>query len=152
MAASRTSTRAWAITTMLLVGSFLALVLFVRNCLGQLPELQLPLTLLPPSDAVYAVFVVTGALLVVLAVVAWRQRGSVWHAASFALFIAGGASNWFDRVSDGRVVDFMNVGIGWLRTGIFNVADMAITTGVIVIILTGLRRAPPKSATSPERA
>jgi signal peptidase II len=29
-------------------------------------------------------------------------------------------------------VDFLNVGIGPLRTGIFNVADMAIMTGVIL--------------------
>jgi signal peptidase II len=72
-----------------------------------------------PSALRNAVFtVVTGALLLVLALFAWRQRqrGSAWHAAALALFIAGGASNWFDRVSAGRVVDFMNVGIGWLRT------------------------------------
>ncbi|HVJ28920.1 MAG TPA: signal peptidase II, partial [Gammaproteobacteria bacterium] len=62
-----------------------------------------------PSALRNAVFTfVTGTLLVVLTVFAWRQRGSAWHAAAFALFIAGGASNWFDRVSDGRVVDFMN--------------------------------------------
>ena len=83
--------------------------------------------------------VVTGALLLVLAVFAWRQRGSVWHAVAFALFIAGGVSNWFDRVSDGRVVDFMNVGIGWLRTGIFNVADVAIMLGAALFVLAELR-------------
>jgi signal peptidase II len=32
------------------------------------------------------------------------------------------------------VIDFMNVGIGALRTGIFNIADIAITFGVIWII------------------
>ena len=93
-----------------------------------------------PSALRNAVFtVVTGALLLVLAGFAWRQRGSVWHAAAFALFIAGGASNWFDRVSDGRVVDFMNLGIGWLRTGIFNVADVAIMLGLAVFVLAELR-------------
>ena len=93
-----------------------------------------------PSALRNAVFtVVTGALLLVLAVFAWRQRGSVWHAAAFALFIAGGASNWFDRVSDGHVVDFMNLGIGGLRTGIFNVADVAIMFGLAVFVLAELR-------------
>jgi signal peptidase II len=93
-----------------------------------------------PSALRHAVFtVVTGALLLVLTVIAWRQRGSVSHAAAFALFIAGGASNWFDRVSAGRVVDFMNVGIGWLRTGIFNVADVAIMLGIAVFVLAELR-------------
>ena len=77
----------------------------------------------------------------VLALFAWRQRqrASVWHAAALALFIAGGASNWFDRVSAGRVVDFMNVGIGWLRTGIFNVADVAIMLGAALFVLAELR-------------
>jgi signal peptidase II len=47
---------------------------------------------------------------------------------------AGGISNLIDRIAyDGRVVDFLNVGIGPLRTGIFNVADMAITFGAIIL-------------------
>lgn len=83
--------------------------------------------------------VVTGALLFILALLAWRQRGSVWHATALSLFIAGGLSNWFDRVSGGRVVDFMNVGIGWLRTGIFNVADVAIMLGAALFVLAELR-------------
>ncbi|RPI54782.1 MAG: hypothetical protein EHM55_09825 [Acidobacteria bacterium] len=35
-------------------------------------------------------------------------------------------SNWFDRVVRGGVFDFINVGIGSVRTGVFNVADVAI--------------------------
>lgn len=93
-----------------------------------------------PSALRSAVFtLVTGALLLVLALLAWRQRSNLRHAAAFSLFIAGGVSNWFDRVSDGRVVDFMNVGIGWLRTGIFNVADVAIMLGAALFVLAELR-------------
>src|SRR4030095_6814365 len=55
------------------------------------------------------------------------------------LVIAGGASNWIDRVVRGSVVDFMNVGIGPLRTGIFNVADVAIMVGVAIVALTAFR-------------
>ncbi|HVJ28955.1 MAG TPA: hypothetical protein VNA66_01490 [Gammaproteobacteria bacterium] len=33
----------------------------------------------------------------------------------------------------------MNVGVGWLRTGIFNVADVAIMLGVAVFVLAELR-------------
>ena len=55
----------------------------------------------------------------------------VW--ASVALVVGGGLSNLIDRVRyGGYVVDFLNVGIGSLRTGIFNVADMAIMLGVVV--------------------
>jgi signal peptidase II len=83
--------------------------------------------------------VATGAILLLLAVMAWRQRGSVWHAAAFSLFIAGGLSNWVDRVNHGHVVDFLNVGIGWLRTGIFNVADVAIMVAVALFVFAELR-------------
>ena len=105
---------------------------------------------MPPvlRNAVFTV--VTGALLLVLAVFAWRQRGSLWHAAAFALFIAGGASNWFDRVGDGRVVDFMNLGIGWLRTGIFNVADVAIMIGVAAFVFAEVRFRSAPSRRAPD--
>jgi signal peptidase II len=49
------------------------------------------------------------------------------------LLFAGGFSNLVDRVVHGRVVDFLNVGIGPVRTGIFNVADMAIMLGVALL-------------------
>lgn len=51
--------------------------------------------------------------------------------------IAGGSiGNLFDRVLNaGAVVDFMNVGIGQIRSGIFNVADVAILIGIFELIL-----------------
>ncbi len=53
-----------------------------------------------------------------------------------SLLLAGGIGNLIDRiVNDGRVVDFLNIGIGPLRSGIFNVADMAITAGFIWILV-----------------
>jgi len=67
-----------------------------------------------------------------------------------ALFVAGGASNLIDRVTYGMVIDFMNVGIGSLRTGIFNVADMAIMLGAGILLLEASRsgrHAPPSCTT-----
>ncbi len=58
--------------------------------------------------------------------------------ASLCLIISGGFSNLIDRFSHGFVVDFLNMGIGWLRTGIFNVADLAITTGITIMLLRGI--------------
>ena len=49
---------------------------------------------------------------------------------ALSMMLAGGGSNFFDRaVNNGAVIDFMNVGLGPLRTGVFNVADMAIMFG-----------------------
>jgi signal peptidase II len=81
-----------------------------------------------------AIFTVaTGAMLLVLIVLAIRRRLSGWPALGLALFVTGGISNWFDRISQGRVVDFINVGVGPLRTGVFNVADLAIMVGAVAI-------------------
>ena len=60
-----------------------------------------------------------------------------WVGLPFAgamLFIAGGASNLIDRILHGSVIDFMNVGVGSLRTGIFNVADIALMMGVVLML------------------
>ena len=48
----------------------------------------------------------------------------------------GGAGNLLDRVMhDGRVGDFLNVGFGALRTGIFNVADLCVMVGCLVLVI-----------------
>ena len=58
---------------------------------------------------------------------------------AFSLVAAGGIGNLIDRIfRQGRVVDFMNMGITVnqfpLRTGIFNVADVDIMAGLFLII------------------
>ena len=65
-----------------------------------------------------------------------------------SLVCAGGLSNLIDRIAyDGHVVDFLNVGIGPLRTGIFNVADMAITFGALLMLGESLRNSKSAEAT-----
>lgn len=60
-----------------------------------------------------------------------------WSICAASLVLAGGASNLIDRfIYDGYVLDFIQLGIGSLRTGVFNVADVAIMAGV-VMLLTG---------------
>lgn len=87
-----------------------------------------------------AVFGVSNAvLLVVVAVVAVRGRWPRMALLGVALFVAGGASNLLDRVAYGMVIDFMNVGVGPLRTGIFNVADVAIMLGAGILLREGYR-------------
>jgi signal peptidase II len=55
---------------------------------------------------------------------------------AYALVFAGGVGNLIDRLMyDGFVIDFINIGVGSLRTGIFNVADVAVTLGLLIIML-----------------
>lgn len=58
------------------------------------------------------------------------------HIFALSLILGGGISNMIDRVfNDGKVIDFMNMGIGSLRTGIFNIADVLIMVGMASILL-----------------
>jgi len=87
-----------------------------------------------------AVFAAGNAvLLAVLTALALRERWPRVALLGMALFVAGGASNLLDRITSGMVIDFMNVGVGPLRTGIFNVADMAIMLGAGLLLFEGFR-------------
>lgn len=62
------------------------------------------------------------------------KKVNAWTFFTFALVFAGGVGNLIDRVRINAVIDFLNLGIGPLRTGIFNVADMAITAGFFMLV------------------
>jgi signal peptidase II len=110
-------------------GSFLSLG-------ASLPE-HLRFTLFTAAVAVLLMGLVYAALFA-------RRLGPARFIA-LGLVAGGGISNLIDRLFyDGRVTDFLNVGIGSLRTGIFNVADMAILAGGLLLILT--RYAPPRGS------
>ena len=67
---------------------------------------------------------------------------SPWRLAGCGLLVSGAVGNLIDRVRfDGLVIDFLNVGLGPLRTGIFNVADMAIMAGAALVVLAPAARA-----------
>ena len=89
-----------------------------------------------PPVAKTAFFTVTvGLMLLAMVVVAIRRRWEGWPLLGVTLFVAGGASNWIDRIVRGSVVDFLNVGVGSVRTGVFNVADVAIMIGAGILVV-----------------
>ncbi len=63
-----------------------------------------------------------------------------------ALFIGGGLGNWADRAAYGTVVDFLNVGIDGIRSGIFNIADLTLELGIGLVLLATWRRSHALSA------
>ena len=61
--------------------------------------------------------------------------------------VAGGLGNLVDRLFNNFVVvDFLNFGIGSLRTGILNVADMSVTFGVLFLVFYEMRYGKRKGA------
>jgi signal peptidase II len=54
--------------------------------------------------------------------------------------LAGGASNAYDRVKRGYVVDYFIINKGWLKRTIFNLADMFLFLGGVICAVTGKKR------------
>lgn len=89
----------------------------------------------------FAIFTVgVAVILVVLSIYLLTARDlSLWPVVSMALVVGGGLGNLIDRVArEGAVVDFLNVGVGPVRTGIFNMADVFIVAGVGFLLLWSL--------------
>jgi signal peptidase II len=64
-----------------------------------------------------------------------EKKFTHWHHVACALVISGGASNLYDRITNnGGVTDFMVMSLGPLHTGVFNVADIAIMGGMMLLI------------------
>ena len=88
------------------------------------------------------------SVLAVLAIVYYYRQfanSSPLVTATLGMQLGGAFGNLLDRVTQGYVVDFVDVGIpNGIRFWAFNVADSAITVGVILMLLDvmGVGRAP----------
>lgn len=110
---------------------------------------------LPPGIRM-AIFVVFVALLLT-GLLIWLLRTSpISNPAVVAtsLFIGGGVGNLIDRIRfEGGVTDFMNLGIGGVRTGVFNAADVFIVAGFAVFLFAPeFRKKPPSSDSAEEKS
>ncbi len=102
---------------------------------------------LPPA-ARKALFMAGSAAIALLATLAalWGRGRSRSEVIALALVAGGGIGNLWDRLArGGSVVDFLNLGIGPVRTGIFNVADLAIVAGVVLLALGTVAPRPARS-------
>jgi signal peptidase II len=97
-----------------------------------------------------------GALLVAMSaigicgvILAWwrRRRASATEQVAYALIVAGALGNALDRALRGYVIDFIEIH----RWPVFNVADVAISAGAVLLAIVMIRRsrldgAPPSPA------
>jgi signal peptidase II len=106
---------------------------------------------LPPTARFLVGVVFVAAALTALLVFTLRGTGlTPRQKAGMVLILGGGLGNLIDRLSnDGHVIDFVSVGIGPLRTGIFNLADVAITAGVLLVFLSFARANDPEPDPEP---
>jgi len=84
-------------------------------------------------------FTVGVAALLVLFLYKLHHAASRLELVGWLLIVGGGLGNLVDRIlRDGRVIDFLRVGVGELRTGIFNLADAAIVAGLVALLLASV--------------
>ena len=79
---------------------------------------------------------------VVIGAIAWfhgRSPRSAVLSTALGLLLGGAIGNLVDRIRLGYVVDFVDAGIGGLRWYTFNVADAAISTALLLLVLLALR-------------
>jgi signal peptidase II len=85
-----------------------------------------------------------------VAILIWLRslpgRGQYWLAVGLALILGGAVGNAYDRFVDGYVVDYLHFHWGEHYFPAFNVADIGITTGAIMLIIDALLAGRSKQA------
>lgn len=96
-----------------------------------------------PESLRQAIFLV-GVSLLLAGLVAWiflSRKADGQTRLVMSWIAAGGIGNLIDRaLFEGGVTDFLNLGIGSLRTGIFNFADMYITFALAYVVWQSFRK------------
>ncbi|MEY2680919.1 MAG: hypothetical protein RL661_1150 [Pseudomonadota bacterium] len=70
------------------------------------------------------------------------DRSQRWEAIAWALVLGGALGNLIDRILYGYVIDFLDVYVGDWHWPAFNVADSAITVGVVMLLLDSFKPQP----------
>jgi signal peptidase II len=68
-----------------------------------------------------------------------RSAPSRYISVTLGLLLGGAVGNFVDRIRLGYVIDFVDGGVGDLRFYTFNVADMAVTASLLLLIALSLR-------------
>ncbi len=86
------------------------------------------------------VILTSASLLLSLALAVSTRSLNAGQWIGLSLFIGGGLGNLIDRIlNDGAVIDFVRLGVGPFHTGMFNLADVAIVVGVILLFLGSVK-------------
>jgi signal peptidase II len=97
----------------------------------------------PPALRALVFGVVSGIVVVLAVVYLIAHRGlRLVETIAFSLIAGGGVGNMIDRITRGGAVsDFLNIGIGRLRTGVFNLADLYLMIGIFLFIVASFTTA-----------
>lgn len=87
-------------------------------------------------------FFVAIALVATTVLTVWLTRlkdSERWMAVTLSLILGGAIGNLYDRIAYGYVIDFVDVYVGVYHWPVFNVADCAISVGVVMMLIDTFR-------------
>jgi signal peptidase II len=95
-----------------------------------------------PGEGRFLLLVIfaSASLLLTLALILRVRNSGLGPLIGVSLLAGGGVGNLIDRIfNNGAVVDFVRLRIGCVRTGVFNLADVAIMVGVAMLLVSSAR-------------
>lgn len=87
-------------------------------------------------------FLAAIALIATIVLTVWLsrlKRDERWMAVTLSLILGGAVGNLYDRMSYGYVIDFIDVFYKTWHWPVFNVADSAISVGVVMMLIDAFR-------------
>jgi signal peptidase II len=81
-------------------------------------------------------FIAISVIAIIFVINLLRKR--MYNTFALSLVLGGAIGNLIDRVLYGKVVDFVDLNVGRFHWPAFNVADSALTVGIVVILITSI--------------
>ena len=75
-----------------------------------------------------------------VAYILMKKNLTLMSALALSFAIGGGIGNIYDRLIHGSVTDFLHINFGIFQTGIFNMADVSIMTGMLIFFIQSYSR------------
>ena len=83
-------------------------------------------------------FIVVSLVAILFVINLLRKR--IYNVFGLSIVLGGAIGNLIDRIRYGKVVDFVDFNIGSFHWPAFNVADSALTVGIIIILVVSFLR------------
>ncbi|MGI5845666.1 MAG: signal peptidase II [Alphaproteobacteria bacterium] len=88
------------------------------------------------ESAPLVIIAITGVIIGFLGYQLFARKNTKLETIALAMIVGGALGNLIDRIRFGAVIDFLDFHIGRLHWPAFNVADICITIGVILFIIS----------------
>ena len=88
----------------------------------------------------YSIFIIIPIIVTVIALIYLMiKEQKMYRLITFSCIIGGAIGNLTDRLfNDFKIIDFLNIGIGNIRTRTFNLADISMLFGMVIYIILSI--------------